>query len=746
MPVARIVVDIPTRQISSAFDYEIPETLAEECRVGCPVLVPFSGRPAVGWVVGLTDRSEFERLKPVESVLGPSMFNENSADLALWVAEEYVASPAEALRLLLPPGTSPKAVQVQNERGESVWRLTGPTNAAIDERIVELAHDSTFVPAANARLQRSLLAALSAGPVTTAELTAELGSVSAAVKRLGALGAITVIERRKYRSPAFKARATSGHETLSRGQAQALEACIRVSKSGGVVLLDGITGSGKTEVYLRAIEDVVFAGGSAIVLVPEISLTPQTVGRFRSRFGDRIAVLHSRMGAGERLDEWDRARSGEAKVVIGARSALFAPVPDLRLIVIDEEHESSYKQGSSPRYHARSVAQRLCETSGAGLVLGSATPSIESLHAANTGAIEIVQLPERVGGGALPEVTVVDMASEFNEGFRSMFSRVLQARLKVVAEQGHKAVLLLNRRGFASFLLCRECSFVPTCESCSTSLTYHEQGQFLACHHCANRSPVPATCPSCGSPYLRQFGAGTQRVVAELETLMPGMPIVRMDADTTTGKGGHERQLSEFESLSSGVLVGTQMVAKGLDYPEVTLVGVLNADTTLHLPDFRASERTWQLLSQVAGRAGRGPLGGSVVIQTYWPDHPAVRAAATGQREALLAEEYEARSALGYPPFGRLANIVISAPNEADAQKAAAAVATALESHMPSGGRLLGPSPAPLAKLKRSYRWHVLLKAPAGAVLSGSVRSALGTVRKLEGTTIAVDMDPVDLL
>ncbi|MDO8987135.1 MAG: primosomal protein N', partial [Coriobacteriia bacterium] len=263
---------------------------------------------------------------------------------------------------------------------------------------------------------------------------------------------------------------------------------------------------------------------------------------------------------------------------------------------------------------------------------------------------------------------------------------------------------------------------------------------------CASRSPVPAACPSCGSAYLRQFGAGTQRVVAELEALMPGMPIVRMDADTTTGKGGHERQLAQFESLSLGVLVGTQMVAKGLDYPEVTLVGVLNADTTLHLPDFRASERTWQLLTQVAGRAGRGPLGGSVVIQTYWPDHPAVRAAASGQREALLAEEYGARSILGYPPFGRLANIVISAPNEADAQKAAAAVATALESHMPSEGRLLGPSPAPLAKLKRSYRWHVLLKAPAGAVLSESVRSALSTIRKVEGTTIAVDIDPVDLL
>jgi len=744
--IAKVVVDISSREVSAAFDYEIPAGQAGRVAVGCAVLVPFGSRSVVGWVVGLAETSEFARLKPIAEVLSAPLFTQRAADLALRIAEEYVSALPEAVRLMLPPGTSPRAVKQIGADGETVWRLAPPAVKPAEERLVTLVAGSAFEPAKTARLQRAVLSALAAGPVTTSELTAEFGSVSSVIKRLEVAGAVEVIERRRFRTPSGDARTALRHEVLSGGQQQALDASLRVSRGGGTVLLDGVTGSGKTEVYLRAIEEVLAHGGGAIVLVPEISLTPQTVGRFRSRFGEGVAVLHSRLSLGERLDEWDRVRSGEARVVVGARSALFAPVHNLGLVIIDEEHESSYKQGSSPRYHARTVAEWICEAAGAGLVLGSATPAFESLRAAQEGRYELVEMPERVAGGALPHVDVVDMASEFNEGFRSMFSRRLQAGLKEVAAGGHKAVLLLNRRGFASFLLCRECSFVPTCDSCSTSLTYHDQGSFLACHHCASRKPVPAVCPQCGSPYLRQFGAGTQRVVTELEALMPGLPVVRMDADTTSGKGGHEKMLGEFESLDSGVLIGTQMVAKGLDYPEVTLVGVLNADTTLHLPDFRAGERTWQLLSQVSGRAGRGPLGGSVVIQTYWPDHPAVRAAATGLREPLLAEEYAARATLGYPPFGRLANIIVSAPVEADARSTAESIAAALQSQLPEGARLLGPSPAPLAKLKRAYRWHVLVKAPVATTLAESVRAAVSAARKAEGASVAVDIDPVDLL
>ncbi len=389
------------------------------------------------------------------------------------------------------------------------------------------------------------------------------------------------------------------------------------------------------------------------MLVPEISLTPQTVARFRGRFGDTVAVMHSRMSAGERYDQWDFIRSGAARVVVGARSALFTPLANLGLIVIDEEHEGSYKQDSAPRYHARDVAVWMARRAGAAVVLGSATPSIEALHACakNPSGIRW-SLPERANGKPLPEVQVVDMAKEFSGGSRSMFALPLARALAEELAAGRKAVLLLNQRGFAKFLLCRECGFVPECPSCSTSLTYHERGNFLICHHCGYRIPTPPVCPECGSPYLKKFGAGTQRVEAELRVLFdempgvgPGVPIVRMDADTTSGKGAHQRLLEEFAAADAAVLLGTQMIAKGLDFEDVTLVGVINADTMLKLPDYRASERTFDLVEQVAGRAGRAELPGRVLVQTYEADAPAIRAAA-----GLRPRPVPARRAAEAPP------------------------------------------------------------------------------------------------
>ncbi|MRR11863.1 primosomal protein N', partial [bacterium] len=547
----------------------VPDALEGSCATGCAVLVDFGNRPAVGWVVGLAQGSEFERLKPVREVLSESRFDEVSAGLALDIAREYASAPAEAIRLFLPPGSAPRAQRFERDDGTAGWRLKPPANKPVTEWIIERIEDSAYLPPLNARAQRAVLDALSGGPLTSGELTAELGGVSAVLRRLEGAGAIRRTERRRFRAVGGARRADVFHTELSAGQREALEACNKAVRDSSVLLMDGVTGSGKTEVYLRAISGVLDQGGGAIVLVPEISLTPQTVGRFRARFGDDVAVMHSRLSAGERLDEWERVARGEARVLVGARSALFASVRSLKLVIIDEEHEGSYKQGSSPRYHARDVAVRLCALRGAGLVLGSATPSLESLQHARDGEWGVVVLPERVAGGSLPPVTVVDMASEFTQGNRSIFSAELRRRLDEVARDGRKAVLLLNRRGFASFLLCRECAYVPTCDSCSTSMTYHEAGHILACHHCGARRAVPPLCPECGSAYLRQFGAGTQRVVSELEQVVPGLPVVRMDADTTTGKGGHERCLAEFESLESGVLVGTQMVAKGLDYPEV---------------------------------------------------------------------------------------------------------------------------------------------------------------------------------
>lgn len=791
MPVARVVVDVATRALSEPFDYSIPDALSGDAFVGAPVLVPFGGQRVVGYVVERCALSGFEgALKPIEAVLGAALFAPHAFGLAAWIANEYVCPLADAMRLFLPPGGTPAAEahysaigprptaplkaavhdRVSGQPGITAaalrssdarfpavaselaragalvrtWTLRPGAVGAVDDRWAELS-GVPFAPRPNATSQRAVLDALAAGPVRVAELTAELGDVNAALKRLEQEGAVLVTRRRRMRDPQVRERSAPRHDRLSDGQSAAL-AAIGSASPGGVVLLDGVTGSGKTEVYLRAIEAVVGAGGAAIVLVPEIALTPQTVGRFRARFGDTVAVLHSRLSAGERYDQWDRVRTQECRVVVGPRSALFAPAADVRLIVVDEEHEPSYKQGQTPRYHARAVAVRLAAMTGARVVLGSATPSFESRVDAEAGRALLVRMPDRVAGGTMPPVEIVDMTAEFSDGHRSMFSRPLTRELFGIAERGAKAVLFLNRRGFSSFMLCRDCGFVPRCDNCSVSLTYHEVGNRLVCHHCGVRSAVPARCPRCDGPYLRQFGAGTQRVETELAALVPGLPVVRMDADTTRGAGGHERRLAEFEALHAGVLLGTQMVAKGLDYPDVELVGVINADTTLHMPDFRAGERTYQLLEQVAGRAGRGPRGGRVVVQTYWPDHPALRAVATHDPTAFFATEAAERSALGYPPFGRLARVVFSGKDLGSVRTAATATADGLRAVAATGWTVMGPSPAPLAKVKSSFRWHVLVKAPAGADIPTVLADVIARTPATPGVSIAPDVDPAELM
>ena len=746
MTVARVVVDIPTRQIDTPFDYLVPQGM-QGVEVGACVAVDFANRLAIGYVVGVSETSGFDSLKPLREVLAGPYFSAMSASVAEWVAREYLCPLSEALRLFLPPAGAPRVVQRRDATGTS-WAVEPAAVRAVDDRWAELVGGAEVALRGGAVKQRGVLDALSHGPVRVAELAAELGNVDGALKRLAEMGAVRIERRRRIRDAGVRERAAHRHERLTAGQKDALEVIgTSLSRaSGDVILLDGVTGSGKTEVYLRAIEDVLEAGGGACVLVPEISLTPQTVGRFRARFGEQVAVLHSRLSPGERFDQWDLVRQGAARVVVGARSALFAPLGDLRLIVIDEEHESSYKQGSAPRYHARDVARRIAATTGATLVLGSASPSMESRARCAAGEWTRVALPERATGGDLPTVEVVDMGAEFADGHRSMFSRPLLTALARVDEGAEKAVLFLNRRGFASFLLCRECGFVPECDSCATSLTYHEVGSVLACHHCGARRAVPPACPRCGSPYLRQFGAGTQRVEAELAAAFPGLPIVRMDADTTTGKGGHERALTEFEALPKGVLLGTQMIAKGLDFPSVTLVGVINADTTLHLPDFRAAERTYQLLEQVSGRAGRGERPGHVVIQTYWADHPAIQAAAAHDPGLFYPAEERTRAELGYPPFGRLANVLIWGKERAEVARVAQDLAARLLPALPDGVSLLGPSPAPLARLKNAHRWHLLVKAPVDFDLAGLLGPVLSASPRHEGVSISADIDALDLL
>ena len=770
MPFARVAVDVKTRALAAPFTYNVPARLEASVVPGCCVVVEFGRRPAVGYVLAVDETLDpgltGARLLPIQQVLSEALFLPEAGDVAQWVAQEYASSLADAVRLFLPPGFTAKMVR---DEASGAWALQQARVEPVDDCWVHITEQGrAYEPRKNAHAERAVVEALLKGPMRQVELGLAVSGVSTVVKRLEKKGVVACERKERLRGSSItelsSARAPRlGLEHLTSGQLSALRAIedARVQGQGGVVLIDGVTGSGKTEVYLEAIERTLAAGKGACVLVPEISLTAQTVGRFRNRFGEAVAVLHSRLTLGERRDQWELVRTGRARVVVGARSALFAPLANPGIYIIDEEHESSYKQSSSPRYHAREVAARLAQVHGCPLVLGSATPSLASLarcdsdsrgaaFAGEGPAWTRVSMPERPGGRPMPEVQVVDMAQEFSQGWRSMFSRPLTSALMDVVERGEKAVLLLNQRGFARFLLCRDCGYVPRCEQCSTSLTYHERGHKLVCHTCGREYAVPPLCPECGSRYLRQFGAGTQRVEDELRSVLPeGFTVVRMDADTTKGKGGHDRCLAEFDEAQSAVLLGTQMIAKGLDFPQVTLAGVINADTTLKLADFRAAERTYDLLEQVAGRAGRGDVPGRVIIQTYQPRHPAILAVSRHDRSVFSENELAARQEVGYPPFVRLANVIMWGKVGADVEKVAWAVAEKLRDYAEvalPGCEILGPAECALSRVEGNFRWHVLVKAAPQSELGAILGDALKRLQMPAQVSLAIDVDPYDLL
>lgn len=761
--VAQVILDIPTQSLDEAFSYAAPESL-RHLAVGCAVRVPFGGRQAVGFVTRVTTAEEsgldpkiFAKLKPVMEVLSHPYFDETGAAFAQYLSEKYVAPLSSCIRLFTPPGGVPKVVCKDGE-----WEVVSQTVEAVDDRWVRLTPAAAdFEPRANAIKQVSVLDALRNGELRMSELTMEFGSVSSVVNTLEKKGVVETFRRRRFRGmegdECASLQIKPSSVTLTAGQAEALRVISDAQTRGGeVVLIDGVTGSGKTEVYLQAISAVLAEGRNALVLVPEISLTPQTVARFRGRFGNLVAVMHSRMSPGERYDQWDFVRSGQARVVVGARSALFTPLANVGMIVIDEEHESSYKQDSSPRYVSRDAALWLARKQGATLVLGSATPSIESLHACQTDpSWHHVVLAERANGKPLPKISVVDMAAEFGAKHRSMFSRKLAERLHATLAAGQKAIMLLNQRGFAKFLLCRDCGFVPECSSCSTSLTFHEDGNMVMCHHCGYATKAPARCPKCGSPYLKKFGAGTQRVEDELRALIGTFEdveanVIRMDADTTRTKGAHRKLLEEFMCPGPAVLLGTQMIAKGLDFEDVTLVGVINADTMLKVPDFRSAERTFDLIEQVAGRAGRAHLSGEVVVQTYWVDAVAIQAAAHYDRQAFLEDELAKRKMLKYPPYVNLANILIWGKNreavEQTCRSVFEGVCAAIGPEKLGAWLPLAPTPSYPERLNGSYRWHMVVKAPVAEDMSAVLASYFKSRETVDGVHVAVDIDPASMM
>lgn len=511
-----------------------------------------------------------------------------------------------------------------------------------------------------------------------------------------------------------------------------------------VFLLHGVTGSGKTEVYLQSIAHTLSAGRSSIILVPEILLTPQTVARFKARFGERIAVLHSRLLGSRRAYEWERIVSGEARVVVGARSAIFAPVKDLGLVVVDEEHETSYKQEDVPRYNAREVAIKRAEISNAVVILGSATPSLESFYAARIGRYTLIELPERIDSRLLPEVEIVDMREELGRAKKfPILSQSLKAWIDKDISEGKQAILFLNRRGFSTFISCRKCGYVLTCKSCSVSLTYHFHTKKLICHHCSYKLDPPDVCPKCNSGYVKYWGIGTEKVESEVHRLFPNAVISRMDTDATHKRGSHEKVLAKFKDGETDILIGTQMIAKGLDFPKVTLVGVVSADTALNLPDYRSGERTFNLLTQVAGRAGRGDLGGRVIIQTYTPGHYSIQAAKNHDYLSFYDKEISFRKDLNLPPFCHMVSLTFRGRKEESVLRVSESFRDRLEKKDKQKKiKILGPAPAPISRMKGMYRWNLFLKSDKVEDVTSLLKRVLGNRRREGGVIVTVDVEP----
>lgn len=727
------------RPIDGDFTYRVPSPLLERVRVGVRVAVPFGKLREIGVVTAIAPSTHVAavRLREIERVLDEhSPVGVEMLDLARWIGVRYACSFGEALHAMLPAA-------LKREGGRRRTRMLALARAIAADELEALArgHEKQH------RLLRTLIEV--GGSIEAADLLRRLNLSEAPVKSLVEKG----MARIEWREGGVDVLETAVADRprparLSDEQAAAVEAlCAAVeARKPAAFLLEGVTGSGKTEVYLSVIERALSMGRGAIVLVPEIALTPQTVGWFRSRFGS-VAVLHSRMGDVERARVWQRVARRELRVVVGARSAIFAPMPDLGVVVVDEEHEPSFKQGSVPRYHARDVAVEVARARGAVAILGSATPSLESWDAARAGRIGHLRLRSRVESRPLPPVEIVDLRNEGARGSR-LFSKRLAHLLGEGLARKEQSILFQNRRGFAPVLWCPGCKRTLRCQSCDVALTWHQRISRLVCHVCCEERARPRACPQCSATGLRYLGAGSERIEDELVKQFPSARVLRMDSDTMRRREDYEEALARFARGEIDVLVGTQMIAKGLDFPRVSLVGVIDADVGLHLPDFRAAERTFQLIAQVAGRAGRGSVPGRIVVQTNAPEHPAIARAAHHDFSGFVAEEDALRRELGYPPHGRLVRVLVEDEDGSRAAASADAIAAGLTREFaPLGLAVLGPAPAPIALARGRHRHHLMLKA---GLSEPWLDEALSRLRALAAaqtrSKVAIDVDPVSLL
>jgi primosomal protein N' (replication factor Y) len=735
-----------------SFTYEVADADASRARAGMRAVVPFRSKKMVGVILGPGTARPGTKIKPVHELPDEQVVvAESLIALARWMSTYYVVPVGMVLRTILPVALSGAAAPTPTRKIRRVISVARGLESLIER-------DTLFARAPQQRTLYEFLESLGGRvPVETVrdQLHISDSVITGLVKR-----GLAVIERETVSRDPFAARPTlaAGAHAPTPAQRKAIDALAALRPSE-VALVHGITGSGKTLVYLELLKRIVYERQqTAIVLVPEIALTPQTVDRFRAVFGNDVAVLHSALSDGERYDAWLALQRGERRIAVGARSAIFAPLARLGAIVIDEEHETTYKQGEAPRYHAREVAIVRAKAEGAVVVLGSATPSLESWQNAQEGKYALLRLPERVGGGRLPAVQVVDRRPALKQKpdgqsldpFRLVFGEELERAIEARLGRREQSILLLNRRGYASFIQCRACQFVATCPNCSISLTYHRTTERLICHYCLHEEQLTRSCPRCAGAIMLQRGLGTQQVERLLNERYASARIARMDVDTTSGKWAHAEILDRVGAGEVDILLGTQMIAKGLDFANVTLVGVVDADVGINLPDFRASERCFQLLSQVAGRAGRGPKGGEVIIQTRVPNHHAVRCAVTHDYERFAAEEIGGRKHPVYPPFIRLANVVFSGIAEAPVAKTAEAGADWLRQLIVRRGlaglSVIGPAPCPIERIKNRWRWHVLIKSERAGELTRLGRYFMERFEVEGEMRITFDREPVALL
>ena len=729
---AEVIIDLVSNAVDRPFHYTIPPEMQKDLQPGMRVTVPLGNRRTQGYVLRLLNETAIDNLRDIIAITDPDpILTKEQLALAHWLSLRYYCRTIDALHAMIPAsfrkGKQPGLIEL----------IEATPNAAADGL-------------SRAPVQKEALKIiLDKGSITRNELV-RMGINSQIINSLEKKGLVKAFFARPQKVDKKKETPSAKPHLMRNEQAfcfEEIKADLKLLKAQRI-LLHGITASGKTEIYMRSIDFCLEQGRSALIMVPEISLTPQMIEQFAGRFPGLVAVLHSRLSVAEKNRQWQLIISGEARVVLGARSAVFAPLANIGLIIIDEEHETTYKQEETPRYHARDVAWWRTRYHNAVLLLGSATPSLESYHMAEEGKQKLLKMTARVTPTQLPPVTIVDMRQELKSNHRHIFSRLLLEELNGVLERDEQALLFINRRGFAGFVLCRECGFVVRCPSCDVSMTMHLDRQIMCCHYCAHEDPVPISCPSCGGIKIRYFSAGTQRVEDEVKKLFPAVSLIRMDSDTTTSRHAHSHYYRQFRDHQANILIGTQMIAKGFDFPGVTLVGVVAADTALNLPDFRAPERTFQLLTQVAGRTARGSGGGRVIVQTYHPDHYSILAAAKHDYPSFFKEELEHRRQLAYPPFSDLLRFLFSGADEKAVFEAAGWFFGLLEP-VAGSAEILGPAPASLYRIKEQYRVQIILKGETLTRISPAVKKVIREYHNYKPpwpVRLAVDFNPLVVL